>query len=928
MNIGVVCSAVSLLYVLLILIVFLSKERVNTFETRIYFVQLITTIIGITIELVCTYFCLATGANEFVFLKEILLKAIVLYFGVWTLEFYLYVRNIGIDYSTQELKTANSVKRHETNKKIIIGFVIASLVAVILPIYTSVENGRITNSYGPMCNFMYIISGIIILLCVVSMIINIRKKFDKRFIPLFIFLTFGTIIVCIQYANPRLLLMSAMESFIIVLMYFTIENPDAKMIQQLEVAREQADKANRAKTEFLSSMSHEIRTPLNAIVGFSSEILEAKDLEEAQSNANDIVHASETLLEIVNGILDISKIEAGKVEIVNSPYDAHEVFEELAKLITPKMKEKGLDFTYNIAEDLPNTLFGDHANVKKIVTNLLSNACKYTEKGYVRYEVNCINTDNVCKLIISVEDSGRGIKKENVDQLFTQFQRLEEDRNTTIEGTGLGLAITKQLIELMGGRIILHTVYGEGSKFTVVLNQRITKAQVREKKKSSTTLDLKGVSILLVDDTPLNLKVATKLLQRYGADKIDTCNSGFECLDKIKAGEKYDLVMLDDMMPKMSGVETLHQLKELTMYKSPTIALTANAITGMREKYLADGFDDYLAKPIDKGQLIQVVNQVLGRSYTEEIDVAKIEEAQQEEKEEKPVSEEPASETKEEKTEAKEEEKSEEEAKSDIIPVEENIEEELGTQLDRNYQGEDKSEEDSEAEENKSEEEPIEKEEKQEERNTFNFVKSEEVPESTEEEHHEESSEVEEKEENDSENKDIDISKIQTIPVVDINMPKKTEEVSTVAAVKPIEEVKPVEPVEDESSDSESSGGTYDRSYLESKGVDVDHALELLGDMEMYNETMKDFVGEVENKWADIVKYKEEDNMPDYAILVHSLKSDCKYLGFMTLADVAYQHELKSKENDSAFVNENFAELEDNYKKVLEIVKEYSSHIN
>ena len=319
---------------------------------------------------------------------------------------------------------------------------------------------------------------------------------------------------------------------------------------------------------------------------------------------------------------------------------------------------------------------------------------------------------------------------------------------------------------------------------------------------------------------------------------------------------------------------------------------------------------------------------MLGRSYTEEIDVAKIEEAQQEEKEEKPVSEEPASETKEEKTEAKEEEKSEEEAKSDIIPVEENIEEELGTQLDRNYQGEDKSEEDSEAEENKSEEEPIEKEEKQEERNTFNFVKSEEVPESTEEEHHEESSEVEEKEENDSENKDIDISKIQTIPVVDINMPKKTEDVSTVAEVKPIEEVKPVEPVEDETSDSESSGGTYDRSYLESKGVDVDHALELLGDMEMYNETMKDFVGEVENKWADIVKYKEEDNMPDYAILVHSLKSDCKYLGFMTLADVAYQHELKSKENDSAFVNENFAELEENYKKVLEIVKEYSSHIN
>ena len=158
-------------------------------------------------------------------------------------------------------------------------------------------------------------------------------------------------------------------------------------------------------------MSHEIRTPLNAIVGFSDCIMEAKDLNEAQENAKDIVNASQTLLEIVNGILDISKIEAGKIEIVNSPYDAHETFEELAKLITPKMNEKGLDFSYTIAPDLPKTLYGDHANLKKVVTNLLSNACKYTEHGYVHYEVNCINTKNLSKLIISVEDSGRGIRK-------------------------------------------------------------------------------------------------------------------------------------------------------------------------------------------------------------------------------------------------------------------------------------------------------------------------------------------------------------------------------------------------------------------------------------------------------------------------------------------------------------------------------------
>ena len=182
-------------------------------------------------------------------------------------------------------------------------------------------------------------------------------------------------------------------------MYFTIENPDVKMVRRLEIAREQADKANRAKTDFLSSMSHEIRTPLNAIVGFSDCIMDSETLGEAKENATDIINASQTLLEIVNGILDISKIEAGKIEIVNSRYNAPLVFEELAKLITPKMQEKGLDFTYKIAPDLPKALFGDHANIKKIVTNLLSNACKYTDKGFVHYEVNCINTKAKLKAI-------------------------------------------------------------------------------------------------------------------------------------------------------------------------------------------------------------------------------------------------------------------------------------------------------------------------------------------------------------------------------------------------------------------------------------------------------------------------------------------------------------------------------------------------
>ena len=594
----------------------------------------------------------------------------------------------------------------------------------------------------------------------------LSRKFlkNRQFYPVFVILILFAAVILAQRVFPEVFLINFMLSFITFVMYFTIENPDIKMIEQLQLAKEQADKANQAKTDFLSSMSHEIRTPLNAIVGFSDCICHADTLEEAKDNAKDIVNASNTLLEIVNGILDISKIEAGKLEIVNSPYDAKELFSSLAKLIKPRMNEKGLDFQVYIAPDLPKVLYGDHANVKKVVTNILSNASKYTDKGFVRYEVNCVNNGNRCRLIISVEDSGRGIKKENIDKLFTKFQRLEEDRNTTIEGTGLGLAITKQLVELMGGKVIVHTVYGEGSKFTIILDQPIEKESALQKVQGPnlTHLDLTGVKILVVDDNTLNLKVATKLFERYHAT-IECVDSGFRCLEKIQAGEKYDIILLDDMMPKMSGVETLQKLKQLPNFSIPVVALTANAITGMREKYLADGFNDYLAKPIEKDEMIRVFASILHLS------------------------------------------------------------------------------------------------------------------------------------------EDVTGKLFETTELLDMG---------------------------DEVFKSSTSGEVYNEDYLRSHGVDIDHALDLLGDMEMYKMTLHDYLDEIDGKVEQLKKYLDVHDMPNYAILVHSMKSDAKYLGFMTYADICYQHELKSKENDYSYCVEHFSELKNELQKYLDVVREYSKHIN
>ena len=321
--------------------------------------------------------------------------------------------------------------------------------------------------------------------------------------------------------------------------------------------------------------------------------------------------SSDNLLEIVNGILDISKIEANKLEIVNTEYELSKVFDELILLTKSRIGEKPIEFRTQLDSSIPSVLYGDYVRLKQIILNLLTNAAKYTKEGFIEFKISTIQSGDICRLIISVEDSGIGIKKEKIDQLFMKFERLDLEKNITIEGTGLGLAITKKLVELMNGKIVVQSVYNKGSKFTVAIDQRIVaksqKAQVVEQQKQ---IDVTGKKVLLVDDKKLNLKVATMLLEKYHLN-ITQVQSGFEVIDKILAGEKYDLLLLDDMMPKMSGVETFKKLKGIEGFQIPVVILTANAISGMREKYLAEGVQDYLAKPIDKAELEKVIMKYL-----------------------------------------------------------------------------------------------------------------------------------------------------------------------------------------------------------------------------------------------------------------------------------------------------------------------------
>ena len=605
----------SFMYIVALSFLYFSKTRLDNGENKIYKYILITNLVGLVLQFLCDFVSYKYDVIPTI-ISDFVLRLYLVYFIIFIslLIFYL------IEISFKHKKIANIIT--------LIVDILITIVVFMLPynLHRDVVQ-KIYYTYGPAVQVIFFLSAILSLVIFIILIAK-RKSvgLNKKVLPIWLYLLFGLGVMVIQMKYPELVITTTMESLICFLMYFTIENPDLKMITKLELAKDQAEKANRAKSDFLSSMSHEIRTPLNAIVGLSEDNLfyESKCPPEVVENSHDIINASQTLLEIVGNILDINKIESEKLEIVENPYDFRDSITSMCKVTTTRIGEKDIKFNLNISDDLPYELIGDKVHVKEIVNNILTNAIKYTEQGEINLSVKCVNDYNkrLSNLIITCQDTGRGIKKEYISKLFTKFERLDIEKNTTTEGTGLGLAITKALIEMMGGTINVSSQFGKGSIFVVNIPQKVSKFQrpMTEKEimdtasrllnnnttKESNTInvDYGHRKILIVDDNKLNIKVAKRAISDFDFE-IDECYDGLECLNKVVVGNEYDLILMDIMMPNMSGETAIKKLKENSNFKIPVIALTADAVAGAKEKYISEGFVDYIAKPFNKDQIKQ-----------------------------------------------------------------------------------------------------------------------------------------------------------------------------------------------------------------------------------------------------------------------------------------------------------------------------------
>ena len=562
---------------------------------------MITNLIGVILA-IGSYFTIV-NIDKYPIFNVIVSKGYIVYLLTWITLFSVYIFAISIDDSKNRKKKINRII-----KGFSILYVIFLIVIIIKPLYYHNAGGAVY-SYGPSANVMYVVSSVYIAIWIVRLIINYKKIRDKKYLPIFAFMLLGVVVIIIQKSHPELLLMTSMETFIVFLMYHTIENPDMKILEEVHRAKEISDNANEEKTMFLYNMTNEIRNITKDIDYSADDILDEPsnkkvDVEVINDAAREIKGSTAKFTTMTNEILDINSIDSASIKIYNDKYNVKLIIKELVTVYSKKCNVKNIAFRPSIASDIPEYLYGDSVGLKQVLDIILDNSVKYTSSGYIEFNVNAIIKNNIARLIITVEDSGTGMKADDIIKVFNK----KNDRNEDSLNLNNNLYNAKALITLMGGTIIPSSIYGTGTTMKIVLDQKVAKEADEKLDKYEEVYDKK--KILLVDDNISTEKIVSKLLKDTNIE-LDYVSLGKEALDKIRGKEKYDLILLDEVMDPLDGVTVMKKFKDIRNFKTNVILLTRNNEYEYNEEYLKYGFSGYLLKPISKDKLFEIIDKYL-----------------------------------------------------------------------------------------------------------------------------------------------------------------------------------------------------------------------------------------------------------------------------------------------------------------------------
>lgn len=592
-NTTIFLTIISFFYSVLLMIAYFSKDKIKTLENKVYSKLIIINFIGIILELFCTIF--AGYAKDYLVFYTILNKLFLVELTIWCSVFSVYVFLISSKKEKNELK---SYLKKVSIFHIVID-VITMFLIFVLPVQFNINDlGYVMYSYGPSVNIVFISSTLYIILMFTCLIRNFKNIKNKKYLPIYVYMVIGVLVGIVQKLHPEILAFTSMEAFITVIMYFTIENPDKKLLEEIHTSKKIADAANEDKSMLIYNMMNEVKSIASDINKSSEVILNSNNLEENRFFAREIISSNNKLYSMANNIYNIDVIDDINVKTVKNKYNIKLLLKEVISKNKELFEDKDISFRFNIDSNLPNTLYGDSINLKNVLNTIMGNSYKYTDKGYVELSVNAIFKKDIVRLIIKIEDSGIGIKAEDLDKCL--------NKNTKDQNSLYG---ARKTINIMGGNLLISSEYNKGTIVTIILDQKIY-----TNNKDNYDNYVNNKKILIIDDNNSSIKLISKILDKHNI-LYDSSNLGKEALDRIRKGEKYDLILLDEDMPYMNGISVMNKLNKIKGFDTKVILLTKNSNIIYDDIYKDSGFSDYIIKPINKDDLMNKINKYLKQTF-------------------------------------------------------------------------------------------------------------------------------------------------------------------------------------------------------------------------------------------------------------------------------------------------------------------------